>query len=309
MRRLVLLVLPLLAPFVRAQAPLVDGYVAPGVSGYSGAVPTPEDVLGYRIGERHTTPAEAVRYVEAVAAASERVTVQQHGATHEGRPLVHAVVTSPANHARLEALRQANLRLSDAPASVSDAELATRPAVVYLGYSIHGNEASGTEAALLLLYHLAAGEGAGVEALLDETVLLLDPLLNPDGRDRFADWANGWRTPGNPGPAAAPTTTSSTSTATGFPPRTPKAAPASPSSTPGAPTTSATSTRWGARARSSSSPASRPARIPSRRRPTETSPPPSPRTTLAPSTLRVPSTIARSRSTTSTTGRARRTPT
>ena len=188
---LVLFLAPLCA---LAQAPLVDGYVAPGVTGYRADVPTPEAILGYAIGERHTTPAEAVRYVEAVAAAADRVRVETHGQTHEGRPLVHAVVTSPSNHGRLEAIRQGNLRLSDAPASVPDGDLAAMPAVVYLAYSVHGNEASGTEAGLLLLYHLAAGEGPVVEALLGETVVLLDPLLNPDGRDRFADWANRWRT-------------------------------------------------------------------------------------------------------------------
>jgi hypothetical protein len=161
-----------------------------GVTGYDPAVPTPDSILGYRIGQRHTRPAQLVDYFNAVAAASDRVTVQRHGVTHQGRPLVHAIVTSPANHARIDEIRRQNLRLSDQPAAVGDAELAAMPAIVYLGYSVHGNEASGSEAALLLLYHLAAGDGPAVRAILERAVVLVDPNLNPDGRARFVEWVN-----------------------------------------------------------------------------------------------------------------------
>ena len=198
-RFLLLLLIAVVAAGTQAQGPaLVDEYGAPGTTGYDSAIPTPEAVLGYRIGERHTTPAEAVRYVQAVADASDRVVMARHGTTIGGRPLVHAFVASPAQHARLDAIREQNLRLSDAPETVSDAELAEMPAIVYLGYSVHGNEASGTEAALLTLYHLAAGEGSAVERVLNEAVVLIDPMLNPDGRDRFTDWANRWRSPAAP---------------------------------------------------------------------------------------------------------------
>ncbi|NNF57712.1 MAG: peptidase M14 [Rhodothermaceae bacterium] len=198
-RFLLLLLLVVTATGAQAQGPaLIAEYGAPGTTGYNSVIPTPEAVLGYRIGERHTTPAEAVRYVQAVAEASDRVVMAEHGTTFGGRPLVHAFVASPAQHARLGAIRQQNLRLSEAPETVTDAELAAMPVVVYLGYSVHGNEASGTEAALLTLYHLAAGEGPAVERVLDEAVVLIDPLLNPDGRDRFADWANRWRSPTAP---------------------------------------------------------------------------------------------------------------
>ena len=162
----------------------------PGVSGYSDAVPKPEDVIGHQIGSRHTTPDQVVEYFRAVAAVSDRVVVEEHGRTYEGRPLIHAYVTTPDNLARLDAIREANLRLSAAPATVTDAALAAMPAVLYQGYSIHGNEASGTEAAVLYLYHLAAGQGPAVEEALEHVVVILDPLFNPDGRDRFTDWVN-----------------------------------------------------------------------------------------------------------------------
>ena len=194
MRPLALALLLALASSVAAQpaVPLAIDYRVGGTTAYDDAVPTTQETLGFVIGERHTRPEEVVRYVEAVAEASPRVTMSVHGQTYEGRRLVHAVVTSPANHARIDAIQAANRRLSDAPASVGDGELASMPAVLFMGYSVHGNEASGTEAGLAFLYHLAAGQGE-VERQLDDVVVVLVPMLNPDGRDRFADWANGWR--------------------------------------------------------------------------------------------------------------------
>ena len=175
------------------QVPLATPYAIDGTAAYDPAVPTPQAVLGYTIGERHTRPEEVIWYLEAVADASDRVTMGFHGQTYEGRRLVHAVVTAPQNHARLGAIREANVRLSESPETVPDGALAAMPVVVYQGYSVHGNEASGAEAALVYLYHLAAGQGPEAERQLAEAVVLLDPMLNPDGRDRFTDWVNGYR--------------------------------------------------------------------------------------------------------------------
>jgi len=174
------------------KLPLTCDFELDGIQ-YIESVPKPEAVIGHRIGERHTLPHQAVEYFRAVADASDRVVLRQHGETYEGRPLIHAIVTSPANQARLEKIRLANLRLSDSPATISDADLAVMPVIVWMGYSVHGNEGSGTEAALLLLYHLAAGRGANLESMLDQTVILIDPMLNPDGRSRFTTWINGNR--------------------------------------------------------------------------------------------------------------------
>lgn len=171
------------------QVPLATPMHVDGVT-YDRAVPRPDEVLGYVVGTRHTEPHRVVEYFFAIARASDRVTVAEHGRTHEGRRLIHAVVTSPRNHDRIASIRDANRRLSDDPAGVSPAELGAMPAIVFLGYSVHGNEASGTEAALLTLYHLAAGSGPAVDAILDSLVVVIDPMLNPDGRDRFVDWVN-----------------------------------------------------------------------------------------------------------------------
>lgn len=162
----------------------------PGVTSYRDDVPRPQDVFGHVIGTRHTVPHQLVDYFEAVAEVSDRVKLDTHAYSYENRPLVHAVVTSPQNHARLEELRLQNLRLSEFPEEVNVDSLAAQPIVIYQGYSIHGNEASGSEAAVLYLYHLAAGEGPAVDQILNNAIILLDPSLNPDGRDRFADWAN-----------------------------------------------------------------------------------------------------------------------
>ena len=173
--------------------PLSIDTPVPGTSSYDDAIPTPTEVIGHEIGTRHTRPAQVIRYFEAVAAASDRVALREHGRTYEGRRLVHAVVTAPANHDNLEDLRRANRQVALSPEEVTDEDLADRPAVVAMGYSIHGDEASGTEAALLLLYHLAAGQGPQVEAVLENTIALVDPMFNPDGRARFVNWVNGNR--------------------------------------------------------------------------------------------------------------------
>lgn len=179
------------AGIARAQElPLAEPFAPAGVEEYDAAIPSPEDVLGYRVGERHTRPDEIAGYFEAVAAVSDRVRFEVHGSTVEGRPLVHAIVTSAANQARLEEIREANDRLYADPEGVSESRLESMPAVVYLAYSVHGNEASGSDASILALYHLAAGRGAAVEPVLDSLVVIIDPMLNPDGRSRFVNWVN-----------------------------------------------------------------------------------------------------------------------
>ena len=176
---------------VRAQdLPFAMEVHVPGVESYDPAIPRPESVIGHVVGDTHTRSHLVADYYRAVADASDRVVVSRHGATYEGRHLYHAVVTSPANQARLEEIRMANHRLSDAPGEVSDAMIETMPVVVHMGYGVHGNEASGPEAAMLVLYHLAAGSGPAVDGLLDRAVIIMDPNYNPDGRDRFVNWVN-----------------------------------------------------------------------------------------------------------------------
>ncbi|MEM1246010.1 MAG: M14 family metallopeptidase [Acidobacteriota bacterium] len=172
-----------------ASAPLLtlSDYLPDGVL-YDDAIPKPADVLGFEPGEWHIRPDQLVEYARAVAAASDRVTVEIQGRSHERRPQPLLTVTSPANHAGLERLRLAHLAVSADGAL--DEPLESMPLVVLQGFSIHGNEPSGANAVPLLLYHLAAARSDEVEGLLERTVILIDPSMNPDGIGRFAHWAN-----------------------------------------------------------------------------------------------------------------------
>jgi hypothetical protein len=156
-------------------------------SAYDRTVPTPQAALGHEIGQRFTPHHRIVRYLERLAAASRRLTVDTVASTFEGRELLMAIVTSEANHARLEQIQADAARLSDprrVPAGELQAVTARMPAVVWLGYTVHGGEASGTEAALALLYQLTAGSGAETRLILDSVIVLVDPVQNPDGHER-----------------------------------------------------------------------------------------------------------------------------
>ncbi len=165
--------------------------ILPSDVAYDSTVPSPSAVLGQEIARWHLRHDQLVRYFEVLAETSDRVTIETQGFTHEGRRQLLVTITSPANHARLEEIRSAHVALSGAGKPLPDQEtLEGMPAVVYLGYSIHGNEASGSNASPMVAYHLAAARGEAIENLLDSTVVLIDPSLNPDGMGRFAQWAN-----------------------------------------------------------------------------------------------------------------------
>ena len=153
---------------------------------YNPAIPTPESLLGANIGEWHVRHDQLVEYMKLLANASDRITIEETGRTHENRPLLLLTITSPANRDNIETLRQQHIDAMQSGDKVSD----DAPLVFYMGYSIHGNEPSGSNASLVLAYYLAAAEGDEINALLDNNIVLLDPSFNPDGLSRFAQWAN-----------------------------------------------------------------------------------------------------------------------
>ncbi len=168
--------------------PLTD--YLPANATYSAAVPTPKQIIHHEVGEFHVTHDRLVNYMAAVAAAMPaRVKIQTIGYTYENRPQVLLTITSPKNHERLEQIRQQHLLLSD-PSKSGSLNLEEMPIVVYIGNSIHGNEPSGSNAALLSAYYLAAAQGKEIDDLLNNVVILLDPSFNPDGLQRFSTWAN-----------------------------------------------------------------------------------------------------------------------
>ena len=154
---------------------------------YDASIPKPEDVTGWRIGEIIYTPDLHNLYIHAVDDLSDRVSASVIGHSHFGRPIMRVTVTSPENQARLEEIRQAQLALADAGSAPAAAD---HPAIIQMTFGVHGSEPSSYDASMLLLYHLAAGEGAEHEALLDETVIHLVVTVNPDGTNRFAQWTN-----------------------------------------------------------------------------------------------------------------------
>lgn len=183
MRHFALVIALLLTPGVLTAQ---HSYAAPGAT-FDSRVPTPRTVLGYDVGERFTPHHMVLRYFERVAQASPRVLLDTLGHTFEGREYVAAIVTSERNHARLAQIRADARRLADPRGAVAgelDAIVARMPAVVLLAYTVHGGEASGTEASLATLFQLAAGTDAATQGLLDSVVVLIDPIQNPDGHER-----------------------------------------------------------------------------------------------------------------------------
>ena len=164
-----------------------------------GQLQTPDQFLGYPLGERFTRHHQVVNYFQHVDAQSSLVTVTPFGETYEHRPLLYAVVASPENFARLEQIRQDNLKR----AGLLPGSPATNVALVWLSYNVHGNEASSTEAAMKTIYELANTANAQTQEWPKNTVVIMDPCLNPDGRDRYVNfyYQNG-NLPAQPDPQA-----------------------------------------------------------------------------------------------------------
>ncbi len=155
---------------------------------YDAAIPTPESLLGFPAGQRAATHAEIERCYQAWDEASPRTRLLEYARSWEGRPLYILVVTSPQNLARLEDIRAGWARVADprsTDAATAERLAAELPAVAWLAHSIHGDETSGADAALATAYHLTASLDPEVETLLSDLVVVLDPMMNPDGRDRF----------------------------------------------------------------------------------------------------------------------------
>lgn len=165
-------------------------YYLPDSVTYNPAIPKPAAVIYHEPGEWHVTHDRLVNYMQAIAAAApNRVKLEQIGFTYETRPQILLIITSPQNHQRLEAIREQHVQLSDPQRSAS-VNIEHMPIVVYIGHSIHGNESSGANAALISAYYLAAAQGKQIDELLENTVILFDPSFNPDGLQRFSTWVN-----------------------------------------------------------------------------------------------------------------------
>ncbi|TVQ32277.1 MAG: hypothetical protein EA376_06415 [Phycisphaeraceae bacterium] len=168
-------------------------------------IPSPESVLGHRPGERFTRHHEIVEYLTALADASDRVTIERYGWTHQRRPMHILTITSPANHERLDEILSKNRELAD-PRNLSDPRareiVRTNPSIVWFSYNVHGNEPSPAETAMQVAYTMAAGLNEEILDILDTVVLVIDPMLNPDGHSRYLAFYD--NAMGAAGPIAAP---------------------------------------------------------------------------------------------------------
>jgi hypothetical protein len=154
-------------------------------------IKSPEEFLGYKIGTKYTPYWKIIDYFQYVAAnVPKMVKMEQYGETNEGRPLVVAFVSDPANMQQLESIRLNNLRLANMVKDNTAVAEEGSPAIVWLSYNVHGNETSSSEAALLTLFSLVDPGNAQAKEWLKNTVVVIDPCINPDGRDRYVNWFN-----------------------------------------------------------------------------------------------------------------------
>lgn len=163
-------------------------YFLPDIS-YNKDIPTPEEFLGYQVAEWHVSHDQLVSYMKTLAQKSDRISIETYARSYENRPLLLLTITSPDNHKNIDQIQKDHQQLSTSNEGAK-MDIKNMPTVIYQGYSVHGNEASGANAALLYAYYLAAAQGSDIEKTLKEVVVLLDPCFNPDGFHRFAGWVN-----------------------------------------------------------------------------------------------------------------------
>ncbi len=159
-------------------------YYLPKDTTFDQNIPTPKSIIGHQVGEWHVTHDKLVEYMKALALASDRISIENRGSTFEGRPLLLLTITSPKNHINIDKIRENHINGTND----SNKDISNDPIVVYQGFSIHGNEPSGSNAALVVAYYLAAANN--INDVLDNTIILFDPSYNPDGLQRFAYWVN-----------------------------------------------------------------------------------------------------------------------
>lgn len=157
---------------------------------YDPDIPSIEDVLGYSPGERITWHRDAIKYFEALAqAAPDRVVINEYARSWQDRELIYVVISSPENLAKIDSVKAGMQQLSDpreTDAGDASVIISDQPAVTWLSYGVHGNEISSTDASMLTAYHLLASRSdSRVADIMQNTVVIIDPMQNPDGRDRF----------------------------------------------------------------------------------------------------------------------------
>ena len=175
--------------FTGAAAMSQNDYYFREHANFNKDIPTPEQFFGYPIGDHHTRYDRIVDYFMMLAEISDRAEFEVFGYTEELRPQIILTVSSPGNIDQIESIRKKHLALSEEIPGIK-ADAANTPLVIQLGYNVHGNEASGGEASLLTAYYLVASEDSEINNILENSIIFIEPVLNPDGRERFTSWVN-----------------------------------------------------------------------------------------------------------------------
>ena len=149
---------------------------------FSQTILSPAEFLGYEIGSRFTRHHKVVDYFKYVSSTASNVKLEKYGETNEHRPLYVSYISSKENIDNLDAIRKDNLSQT----GIVNGSKINDKAIVWLSYNVHGNEASSTEAAMLTLYELITNK----KDWLENTIVIMDPCINPDGRDRYVNWFN-----------------------------------------------------------------------------------------------------------------------
>ncbi|MTI88197.1 MAG: hypothetical protein FH748_09535 [Balneolaceae bacterium] len=152
---------------------------------YDSEITSPKNYLDYPIGAEYTFHYQVMDYFKKLAEESDKVTLHKYATTYEGRDLYYAVITSEGNQSKIEELKSGNVELADKPENTS---VEGKPVVVWMSYNVHGNEASSSEAAMQTAYRLAAADDSETQMWLQNSVVIIDPMINPDGRDRYVYW-------------------------------------------------------------------------------------------------------------------------
>jgi hypothetical protein len=178
----------LICIFIGINSITAQDYFYKDKAPFNPEIPTPEEFLGYEIGEQHTRHDLIVAYLIKLAEISDRASIEVYGKTHEKRKLVMLTVTSPENLKNLETIKLNHLQFvnpAQTPKNYNEV-----PVIIQLGYNVHGNEPSSSEAALLTAYTLVASNSLEVLEYIEKSVIFIDPTINPDGRDRHTQWVN-----------------------------------------------------------------------------------------------------------------------
>ncbi len=169
---------------------LEKDYYFPAGSRFVTNIPTPSQFFNHQIGHSHTRYDQIVDYFKILEQHSGRIKIDTIGRTWEGRPLIVLKASSPDNIRNSEQIRQQHIETINKAKENRIVSNEAQPALVFLGFSVHGNETSAAEASILTAYYLAAAEDPAVKTSLAKGIFFIDPVRNPDGYDRYVNWVN-----------------------------------------------------------------------------------------------------------------------